>query len=196
VEFADLVRRRRMVHHFAPRPLPSEVMDSILEAARHAPSAGFSQGLGLVVLDDPDQLAWFWRTTQGREAPHDRPPVVVLPVPDKWAYLERYRLPDKGGPDGPRAVESGWPVPYFWDVDAAMACMLMLLKAVDVGVGAWLFGIHEGHDELVETLGVPHGLRVLGAIGLGYAADGDRMEGSSVTIPRRPMSDLVHRGRW
>lgn len=196
MEFADLVRRRRMVHHFAQRPLPADVLEAILESARHAPSAGFSQGLGLIVLDDPEQLEWLWQTTQGRGAPADGPPVVVLPVPDKRVYLERYRLADKGGPDGPRAVESGWPVPYFWDIDAAMACMLLLLKAVDLGVGAWLFGIQQGHDELVASLGVPEGLRVIGAIGLGYPAEGERMEGSSVTRPRRPLADLVHHGRW
>lgn len=196
MEFADLVRRRRMVHHFAQRPLPADVLEAILESARHAPSAGFSQGLGLIVLDDPEQLEWLWQTTQGRGAPADGPPVVVLPVPDKRVYLERYRLADKGGPDGPRAVESGWPVPYFWDIDAAMACMLLLLQAVDLGVGAWLFGIQQGHDELVASLGVPEGLRVIGAIGLGYPAEGERMEGSSVTRPRRPLADLVHHGRW
>lgn len=196
MEFADLVRRRRMVHHFAQRPLPPDVLDAILESARHAPSAGFSQGLGLIVLEDPERLDWLWRTTQGKAAPADGPPVIVLPVPDKRVYLERYQLPDKGGPSGPQAVESGWPVPYFWDIDAAMACMLLMLKAVDLGVGAWLFGIGQGHDEVVRTLGIPEGLRVIGAIGLGYAAEGDRMEGSSITRPRRPLADIVHRGEW
>lgn len=185
-----------MVHHFAPRAVPQEILDSILESARHAPSAGFSQGLALIVLRETDQLAWFWRTTQRAELPADGPPIIVLPVPDKRVYLERYQRPDKGGPDGPRAVESGWPVPYFWDIDAAMACMVMLLKAVDVGVGGWFFGIQQGHDELIEGLGVPEGLRVIGALGFGYGADGDRMEGSSVTIPRRALGELVHYGRW
>ena len=37
----------------------------------------------------------------------------------------------------------GWPVPY-WDMDAAMAVMLMLLTAVDEGVGAWWFGVFHG----------------------------------------------------
>jgi len=148
------------------------------------------------VLDDREQLARYWLTTQGLERPADGPPVVVLPVPDKRVYLERYRRSDKGGPQGLRADESGWPVPYFWDLDSAMVCMLMLLKAADIGVGAWSFGIHLGHDELVATLGLPAGLRVIAALGFGYAAEGDRMEGSNVTMPRRPLGDLVHHGRW
>jgi nitroreductase len=184
-----------MVHHFESRPLPAETLDGILESALHAPSAGFSQGLALVVLDDPEQIAWFWKTTHGT-VPADGPPVIVLPIPDKRVYLERYRWPDKGGPDNPRAVESGWPVPHFWDTDVAMACMLMLLKAVDVGVGGWLFGMPEGQAEVLATLGVPEGLRPTGVLGFGYRASGERMEGSSVTIPRRSLHDVVHKARW
>ena len=186
MQFIDLVKRRRMVHHFDSRPLPRDVLDGILESALHAPSAGFSQGLALIVLEDPDQLSWFWRTTQGT-VPDDRPPVIVLPIPDKRVYLERYSRPDKGGPDGPRSVESGWPVPYFWDTDAAMACMLMLLKAADAGVGGWFFGIPQGQDELLETLGMPAGLRPIGVLGFGYRAAGERMRGRA-----RPSRG----GRW
>jgi nitroreductase len=195
VEFTDLLKRRRMVHHFDQRPLPPEVLDAILESALHAPSAGFSQGLALIVIDDADRIAWFWRTTHD-QVPADGPPVIVLPIPDKRVYLERYRLPDKGGPKGPRAVEAGWPVPHFWDTDAAMACMLMLLKAVDMGLGGWLFGMPEGQAEVLATLGVPEGLRPTGVLGFGYRAPGERMEGSSVTIPRRSLGDVVHRERW
>ena len=194
MEFSALIRRRRMVHEFDPTPMPPDVLERILEAALHAPSAGFSQGLALVVLDDPDQLAWFWETTGGNSF-GSPPPVIVLPIPDKRVYLERYSRPDKGGPDGPLATEAGWPV-KFWDIDAAMACMLMLLKAVDEGVGGWFFGYTQGEKELLEGLGVPEGLRPIGALAFGYKAPSDRKAGSSVTIPRHTLNDLVHRGRW
>jgi nitroreductase len=183
-----------MVHDFDPRPIPADALDRILESALHAPSAGFSQGLALIVLDDPDQLRWFWETVE-ESAPAAPPTAIVIPIPDKRAYLERYSLPDKGGPDGDFAKEAGWPVPY-WDIDAGMASMLMLLKAVDEGLGAWFFGFTKGEKELVEGLRVPDGLRPIGAIGFGYKAAGDRKAGSSVTIPRRSISDVVHRGRW
>ena len=194
MEFNDLLKRRRMVHHFDSRPLPKDVLDRILESALHAPSAGFSQGLALIVLDDLVQVEWFWRIAEG-SVPDDGPPVIVLPIPDKRVYLERYSRADKGGPQGAQAVESGWPVPY-WDIDAAMACMVMLLKAVDEGVGGWFFGMTQGEAELLQTLAVPEGLRPIGALGFGYKAPGDRMEGSSVTLPRRSFDHLVHRGRW
>src|SRR5215211_6761415 len=49
-------------------------------------------------------------------------------------------------------AEVGWPVPY-WDLDAAMAVML-LLTAVDEGVEAWLFGVFHGAEALLRELGV------------------------------------------
>lgn len=49
--FQDVLRRRRMVRQFDQRPLEPELLDRILESARHAPSAGFSQGFDFVVLD-------------------------------------------------------------------------------------------------------------------------------------------------
>jgi nitroreductase len=194
VELSELIRRRRMVHEFDPRPIPPDVLERILESALHAPSAGFSQGQALIVLDDPDQIRWFWETTLG-SVPSSTAPVIVIPIPDKRAYLQRYSLPDKGGPEGEQAKEAGWPMPY-WDIDAGMACMLMLLKAVDEGLGGWFFGFNQGEPQLLEGLGVPHGLRPIGALAFGYKAPSDRKAGSSVTIPRRKMSDLVHRDRW
>lgn len=183
-----------MVHEFDARPIPPDVLERILESALHAPSAGFSQGLALVVLEDPAQLKWFWETTGGFEF-NSPPPVIVIPIPDKRVYLERYSRPDKGGPDGELATDAGWPVAY-WDIDAAMACMLMLLKAVDEGVGGWFFGFTQGEQLLLEGLGVPEGLRPIGALAFGYKAAGDRKAGSSVTIPRRTLGDLVHTGHW
>ena len=71
-------------------------MDRILEAGRRAPSAGFSQGLELLVLDTPETIAEFWAITRDPEFPWEDeeiavgPTVLVLPLPDKARYIERY----------------------------------------------------------------------------------------------------------
>ena len=197
MELREVVRRRRMVRQFDPRPLPAEVLDRILHSATRAPSAGFSQGLDLVVLEGRDAVRGFWRaTTDPRFAtPYSsaEPPVIVLVLSDKQAYLDRYRAPDKAGLG--MDVEEGWPVPY-WDMDAAMAVMLMLLTAVDEGIGAWYFGVFHGAAALLHGLGVPEGRRLVGAVALGHPAADDRPGGSPRTRPRRPVGQVVHRGRW
>jgi nitroreductase len=197
VELGEVVRRRRMVRRFDPRPLPAETLERILSSATRAPSAGFSQGLDLLVLEGPEAVRNFWlATTDPRfDRPYSaaEPPVIVLVLSDKQAYLDRYAAPDKAGLG--MEVEEGWPVPY-WDLDAAMAVMLMLLTAVDAGVGAWYFGVFHGARELLRDLGVPEGRRLIGAVALGHPAADDRPSGSARTRPRRPVDQVVHRGRW
>jgi len=197
VELRDVVARRRMVRRFDPGPLPAGVLERILHAATRAPSAGFSQGLDLVVLEGPEAVRGFWRATTdprfGKPYSTAEPPVIVLVLSDPQAYLDRYGEPDKAGLG--MDVEAGWPVPY-WDMDAAMAVMLMLLTAVDEGVGAWWFGVFSGAEALLRDLGVPQGRRLVGAVALGRPAADDRPSGSAVTRPRRRLDEVVHRGRW
>ena len=197
MELGEAIRRRRMVRRFDPSPLPAEVLERILHSATRGPSAGFSQGLDLVVLEGPAAVRDFWRVTTdprfGKPYSSATPPVIVLVLSDPQAYLDRYGEPDKAGLG--MDTEAGWPVPY-WDMDAAMAVMLMLLTAVDEGVGAWWFGVFHGAEALLRDLGVPRGRRLVGAVALGRPAAGDRPGGSAVTRPRRRMDEVVHRGRW
>ena len=198
MEFRDVVRHRRMVRRFDQRSVPREVTDRILDAGRRAPSAGFSQGLELLVLDTPETIATFWETTRDPEFgwEHDvavGPTMLVLPLPDPARYTERYSQPDKirFGMD----EQANWPV-RFWEIDAAMAAMLMLLAAVDEGLGGWFFGISHGERALLDGLGVPGGLRPIGVLGLGYRADDEEPSGSWTTRPRRPFGEQVHRNGW
>ena len=197
MELREAIRRRRMVRRFDPRALPAEVLGRVLESALHAPSAGFSQGLDLVVLEGPEAVSGFWRATAdprfGRPYSSAEPAAIVLVLSDKQAYLDRYAEPDKVGLG--MEAESGWPLPY-WDLDAAMAAMLLLLAAVEEGVGAWFFGVFHGAEALLRDLGVPPGRRLVGAVALGYPAADDRPSGSARTRPRRQFDEVVHRGRW
>jgi len=199
MEFADVVRRRRMVRRFDQRQVPLDVIDRILDRGRRAPSAGFSQGLELLVLDTPETVAEFWAITRDPEFPWEDeeiavgPTVLVLPLPDKARYIERYSAPDKieFGMDD----ETHWPV-RFWDIDAAMAAMLMLLAAVDEGLGGWYFGIVHGERELLDRFGVPADLRPIGIIGLGYPAEQEEPTGSWMKRRRRPFEEQIHRNGW
>ena len=197
MELREVVRRRRMVRRFDARPLPAGTLDRILHSATRAPSAGFSQGLDLLVLEGPEAVRGFWAATTdprfGTPYSSAEPPAIVLVLSDKQAYLDRYAAPDKAGLG--MEVEEGWPVPY-WDMDAAMAVMLMLLTAVDEGIGAWWFGVFHGAGALLRDLGVPEGRRLVGAVALGHPAADDRPGGSARTRPRRPLDQVVHRGRW
>ncbi|HEX9363136.1 MAG TPA: nitroreductase family protein [Candidatus Dormibacteraeota bacterium] len=201
MEFRDAIRRRRMVRKFEQKPIPDEVLTRVLEVARHAPSGGFSQGFDFIVLAKPEELEWFYRTTDdptdpepfpGRE-PDLAPACLVLPFANKRLYLDRYAQADKiqFGMD----KEENWPVP-FWTVDTAMAIMLILLAAVNEGLGAWYFGITRGEADVVRELGVPPSCTMLGVIALGYPSSEDKPRGSVFTRRRRPFEEMFHIGRW
>src|SRR5215471_4642888 len=119
MQFQELVRRRRMVRRFERRPVPRDVVLRVLEVARHAPSAGFSQGFDFVVLDEPNQVGSFDQMTEHPQFPYeedelvDRAPCLVLAIANKPAYLERYSRLDKARFGLQQA--NAWPVAY-WDV--------------------------------------------------------------------------------
>lgn len=200
MELQAALHRRKMVRSFLQEPVPRDVIDKVMSSVLHAPSAGFTQGNEFLVLDTPAAVADFFRLTNPETDadlyPSDAPPtVVVLPLANKRAYLDRYSEEDKS--EYGLGIEARWPVPY-WDIDAGMASMLILLSAVDQGLGAWFSGIFEGEGAMLRRFGVPADLRPIGFIGLGYAADVDNLapSTSSATRRRRTLGELLHFNSW
>jgi nitroreductase len=194
VEFSEVVRRRRMVRRFdAGRAVPRPAVEAALDAALRAPSAGFSQGWDFVVLDAADARAAFWAATTTGSEPDgwlrgvSAAPVLVICLSDPDTYLDRYAEPDKGWSD--RDV-ARWPVPY-WDIDTGMAALLMLLSAVDQGLGALFFGIPpEAHEAVRRAHGIPTNRRLVGVVALGY--ERERSTSPSLRRGHRPRTDVVH----
>jgi nitroreductase len=188
-----------MVRAFRPDPVAPDVLDRVLDAACRAPSAGFTQGLDLLVLEGPAATADYWSLTFPDAAARAGfrwqglfdAPVLVVPVVDPAAYAERYGQPDKAR-TGLGEV-GAWPVPYWW-VDGGAAVQNLLLAAVDEGLGALLFGLFEAERAVLAAHGVPEGRRALGTVALGHPAPDE--PGRSATRARRPLAEVVHRGRW
>ena len=200
VEFADTVRSRRMVRSYRPEPVADHVLERVLQYAVRAPSAGHSQGRDLVVLRTPERTAAFWAAAAdpARQGPPDRwlagmsgAPVLVLCLSDPGRYLDRYAEPDKGRTDRDPAA---WPVPY-WDVDTGMAALLLLLGAVDEGLGACFFGVPpQRHEAVLAAFEVPAARRIVGVVSLGHPAPDRRSP--SLRRGRRPFGEIVHDGRF
>ncbi len=199
MHFDEVVRRRRMVRAFASDPVDPDVLDELLDLARRAPSAGNTQSVEFLVLEGRDQTDQYWETTLPAESRDGfawpellNAPVLVVVWVDPASYVDRYSEADKAS-TGLGVGPEVWPVPYWW-VDGGASVMTLLHGAVDRGLGALLFGLFEHEEAVRARFRVPSGRRAVGAIALGHPVD-DRMS-ASARRPRRPHSDVVHRGTW
>ncbi|HET7524188.1 MAG TPA: nitroreductase family protein [Acidimicrobiales bacterium] len=199
MELGDVLRRRRMCRNFRDDPVPAEVVDRLLDRARRAPSAGNTQGWSFLVLEGNDQLDAFWDVESDpswREFPTLpgvlRAPLIVVPLCSVRRYLDRYSEPDKVAAG--MTEERAWPAP-FWVVDVAFATMILLLSVVDEGLGALFFGLRGAPEDLRARFGVPPEWDAIGAVAIGWPAD-DRGPVGSAVRGRRPVDEVVHRGRW
>ncbi len=193
-----MIRRRRMVRAFDPdRAVPPDAVDALLHNAIRAPSAGFSQGWDFLVLRTPADRELFWSVSREPGEPDSwlrglqTAPLLIACLSDKQAYLDRYAEADKGWAD---RDEARWPVPY-WDVDTGMAALLMLLTAVDLGLGSCFFGVPpERHADVRAAFGVPADRRPVGVVAVGYAAPDRRSP--SLRRGRRGLDQVAHEGRF
>jgi nitroreductase len=196
MEFTDVVLKRRMVRHFTGEPVPLETIERLVELARHAPSAGFTQGQAFVVVTDPATrkaiatLCGEEYYVEGGFHPFvSEAPVLVIPCTSEAAYHRRYQEPDKIMEDGTEMV---WPVPY-WHMDVGCAVMVLLLAVVDEGLSAGFAGAWD-LDALRALLGIPAEFTPVGVIPIGHRAPD--VPSPSLKRGRTPDTAYLHRERW
>jgi FMN reductase [NAD(P)H] len=202
MDFADVLKERRSVRAYDGRPVPRDMLERITNAAVvRAPSAGFSQGLRLVVVTDPATrkeiaiaAAEEELVAQGRPRWKADAPVHVVVLTREADYHERYQRADKLKITGGTELE--WPAPY-WYVDAGAAVMTLMLAAIDEGLVTGIFGVTDV-PALRRALDLPDDLQFVAVVTMGYAAEADDpSRGASVFSQRRKSrDDVVHWERW
>lgn len=196
MDFREVIAARRMVRNYLPDPVPKESLDRIVDAGRRAPSAGFSQGLGFVVVTKPEMRRAIAEladeaeyVASGFDPWISRAPAHIVITVSEDVYRARYREPDKLGPNG---EEMPWPVPYWW-VDAGAGMMAILLAAVDEGLAAGFLGVHSLPD-LASLLHLPPDHLPIGVVTVGAPAP-DRPS-SSLGRGRKRRETVVHWETW
>lgn len=155
--FLELVKRRQSVRKYLPNPVPREVLDRCLEAARLAPSACNSQPWSFIIVDDEklkNKLAdAAFSGIYALNSFAGKAPVIIAVVTERSKYLCRL-----GG--------------YFRGmqyslVDIGIACEHLILQAQEEGLGAcWLGWFDE--KAVKRVLGIPKDKKVDICLSLGY----------------------------
>jgi nitroreductase len=202
MQFSDAVSSRSMTRSFDPTPLAKSLVADLLEEALHAPSAGFSQGVDLLVLASPTSRAHFWSlvsepswresdtTAHGLMAA----PCIVVPFGNPHAYTQRYAQPEKAKSSLARLSAESWPVPY-WIVDASFFAMTLLLGTTNANLGALFFQLQGKENELRAGFCVPDHFLPIGAIAIGYPAS-PSVKNHATKRTRRDRSEVIHTERW
>lgn len=164
----DVIKGRRSVRNFLPRDVPQEAVESLLDAARWAPSAGNLQ-------------PWFFYVVRGRAEKEAlasfalgqsfiaRAPVVFVVCADPHISARVYR----GRGSGLYCIQ-----------DTAAAVQNILLAAHSMGLGGcWVGAFSE--EKVAEYLKMPADRRPVAIIPVGYP------ESAGGRTKRRDLNEIV-----
>ncbi|MFW9929127.1 MAG: nitroreductase family protein [Candidatus Thorarchaeota archaeon] len=200
MEFQKVVNKRKMIRSFTKDLIPKEKVDQIITNFFKGPSAGFSQGVELLVLNNKADIERYFNCLGPKETRQqgvlskweklENAQLILIPLAHKEIYLERYAQPDKGWKD---KSESHWPVP-FWLTDTAMGAMIALLTIVDLGIGAVFVGLSE-EPTVRKEFNIPDEYKPIGALLIGNPDLSDPPS-PSLKRGRRKREDIVHYGSF
>jgi nitroreductase len=190
--FAAVVRAQRACRAFSDEPVSDAVVEEILEAATHAPSAENSQPWVFVVVRDPSTRSRIGAVTAdawsraGREFSRDRL------TPDLFTAVDRGAT--GGVSDAPVLVVVAGDTTHC--LEAALAASIfpaiqnLLLAANAAGLGSALTTLPTFTSDLGAIVGLPDHVRPVAVVPLGHPA-------RPLGPPRRtPVAEKTHRERF
>ena len=163
------LRGLRQTRRFTDQPVPEEIVADILEVARWTGSSKNTQPWHFIVVTDP--------VTRQLMAESGEYAGFLAGAPLVIAIAMQGRRPRSGTYDEGRVSER------------------IMLAADAHGLGAGTGWFAPGAERIDAALGLPEGMSVIQAIGIGYPADADQ-RARSVRGGRRPLDEVVSRERY
>ena len=171
----DAIKGRRSIRKYKPDAVSDKDLETILDAARWAPSWANTQCVRWVVVKDHETKAklqeTLTQTNPAREAMIAAPVVLV-------ACAETGRA---GFKKGEPATDKG---EWWFMFDAALAAQNAALAACELGLGTVHVGLIDA-KKAEQILGVPAGVRIVELIPLGHPDEQPKGPG------RKELSDIV-----
>jgi len=176
MEVLEAIKTRRSIRHYKPDAISEEKLNTVLEAARWAPSWKNSQCWRFVIVKDKEKKARLAETLGLGNPAHSaikESPVIIVAGAEigKSGFHEGKLITDKGD----------W---YMFDV--ALAMQNLTLAAHSLGLGT----VHVGRfdaQKAAQILNVPQGVVIVEMTPLGYPAK------ETKTPPRKELSEFVFR---
>ncbi|MBU0951484.1 MAG: nitroreductase family protein [Elusimicrobia bacterium] len=165
----EAIKNRRSIRKYQNKPVEKEKLNSVLEAARLAPSARNRQEWQFIVVQDK-QTREKLSIAANNQAFVSEAPVVIACCGLDDGYLMRCGQPAT-------------------TVDLSIAIDHMTLKAVEEGLGScWIGSFYK--DEVKKILGIPKDIQVVELLTLGYPAE------NPDTRDRKNLEEIVRWDKW
>lgn len=186
---AEAIQQRRSIRKFRPDPVPDEMIEQILEAARLAPSGTNRQPWRFQVVKEGDlKKRLIEEAVMGN--PHvEQAPVVIVCGSELLTFVKGHKLAPPGseyfGADSAEwdDLKSFLPDAHMY---TAIAVEHMALMATALGLGTcWVQRIRFG--QAAKVLGWPRHIVVLTLLLVGYPDE------DPPPRPRVPLEDIVLR---
>ena len=188
MEVLEAIKTRRSIRRYKPDPVDDKIIETVLDAARLAPSWANTQCWRFIVVRDSDvktKLVNALIKVEIGEALVDNPSIRAVgsaPV----VIVACARLGKSGYEFGKPATDKGdsW---YMYDV--ALAMQNLSLAAHSLGLGTVIIGAMDSR-KIVSILDVPEGFCVVAMTPLGY------YEVEPKPVPRKELSEIVSHDKY
>ena len=156
MDFDEVVKRRKMIREYDldRQQIPDDLITKLIKNAHKAPSAGHTQVQEFIMVKDASTKKKLRKAAVNQEYVENAPLLIVV-CSNTSRSVSRY---------GSRGRE------FYSIIDGAFASMLILLSAVNEGIGACFVGAFED-SKVSEILELPKDVRPIGIICIGYPAE-------------------------
>lgn len=166
----EAIRTKRAVRKFLDKPLPDEVVASILNAGRRSQSSKNNQAWQFVAIRDREILKALSQCGEWAGHIADAALCIAILTPDP---NEKFQI-------------------MF---DAGQAAAFMQLAAWEQGVGSCPASIYEA-EKAREILGFPVEWHLRVALSFGYALDDEKLSAPPKKGGRRSLDEVIHWEKW
>ena len=157
--FLELVQHRQSDRAYLDKPVETEKIERILEAARLAPSACNSQPWKFIVVTDPEKRLLVADATASK--------LLSMNHFTKQAPVQLVVIEESGNFT---SSVGGWVADkHYPHIDLGIAAAHITLAATDEGLGSCIIGWCD-EKKIQKTLDIPKNKRVMLVILLGYSA--------------------------
>ena len=187
----EAICKRRTIRRFSREPVPKEILEKLIKAARLAPSAANLQPCEYIVVDEPSLVANVFSTLRwaGYIAPRGDPPEEERPVAYIIVLLNKEKVKAGGERDAAAGIEN------------------IVLAALEEGIGScWLGSIER--ERLRSILNIPQHCEIDSVVAIGYPRESPVVEEMKDSIkywkdnknilhvPKRRLEDILHWNKY